>query len=142
MDIIDVTLTTAVGRAAALALILSLAAPVSPSASADAPESAESPDLDLPRREEIEEHKSYDPSPELQQTASGGLIVNAFIMEGPVRVEIRDRHSGRVVMEKEQRSLFPFQVSREELGVEPTQVVVRIYRGGELAHQLDLLPER
>ncbi len=137
-----VELPAALGRTAAMTLAAALAMSGILPARAAETEPADSAELDLPAREEIEEHKSYDPSPELQQTSSGGLIVNAFIMEGPVRVEIRDRHSDRVVMEKEERSLFPFEVSRQDLGVEPTQVVVRIYREGEMAHQLDLLPER
>ena len=99
-------------------------------------------ELELPPREEIEKHKTYDSTPELQQTAGGGLIVNAFIMEGPVRLEIRDRHTGEVLLEKHERSLFPFEVSREDLGVEATRVIVRIWIGDELAHELDLLAER
>lgn len=107
-----------------------------------AAEAASTTDLDLPPQEVIDEHKTYDAGPELQQTAGGGLIVNAFIMEGPVHVELSDRDSGQVLMEREETSLFPFELSRQELGIEPTQVLVRIFVQGELAHELELLPDR
>lgn len=95
----------------------------------------------LPPEAEVAKHKTFDPAPELQVTPGGGLVVNAFIMDGPVRVEIRDRDTGRVVMSKEMDTMFPFEVSRHDLNLEPTRVVVRIYVKGALAHELNLLPE-
>lgn len=127
-------------RFTALTLLLALAVPGG--AGEQAPDTETEVELELPPREAIEAHKTYDRGPELQQTAGGGLIVNAFIMDGPVRVEIRDRTSDELVLERQEQSLFPFELSRRELGIEPTQVVVRIFVQGKLAHELDLLPPR
>lgn len=130
------TSRTAAAGAAAVGLAI-LTATASLPATAEQP-----PALDLPPEEEIEEHKTYDPSPELQKTPGGGIIVNAFIMQGPVRVEVLRGPTGEVVLEKEEQSLFPFEIPRTELEFEPSDVVVRIYVGGELAHELELHPER
>ncbi len=94
----------------------------------------------LPPKEEIEKHERYQAGPTLQETPGGGLVVNAFIMNGPVRVEVRDRDSGKVLMEKQKDVLFPFEIPREELGVAPARAVVRIYVQGQLIHELNLVP--
>lgn len=81
---------------------------------------------------------SFDPAPELQQAAGGGLIVNAFIMDGPVRVEIRNRESGELVMERDEDALFPFEVRPADLGIDADQAEVLIYVDGQLTHTLEL----
>lgn len=93
---------------------------------------------DLPDQADIEDHRSFDPAPELQRVPGGSLIVNAFIMDGPVRVEIRNRHSDEVIMHREGDSMFPFEVSRGDLPVAAEDVLVRIYVKGDLAHTLEL----
>lgn len=95
-------------------------------------------ELDLPPQEEIEAHKSFDPSPKLQRTPGGSLIVDAFIMDGPVRVEIRRRDSDELLLEKQSDTLFSFEVERTTLGAAPEDVVVRIYIDDTLAHELAL----
>ena len=95
-------------------------------------------DLDVPDEEEIAEHRTYDPGPKLQRTPGGSLIVDAFIMDGPVRVAIEHRESGEVLFEQASDTLFSFEVSRPDLGAEPEEVVVRIFLDGELAHELTL----
>ena len=111
-------------------------------ASAAAPEPPDPPaapaDLDVPDADDIAEHRTYDPGPELQRTPGGSLIVDAFIMDGPVRVAIRHRESGELLLEQESDTLFSFEVSRPDLGAEPEAVVVRIFVDGELAHELTL----
>lgn len=101
---------------------------------ADAPPAAEAG----PDRDEIERHKSFDPSPRLQRTPGGSLIVDAFIMDGPARLTISRRDSDAVLLEKTEDALFPFEVNSTDLGTEPENVVVRIYLDGELAHELTL----
>ncbi|MDZ7668234.1 MAG: hypothetical protein U5Q16_02025 [Gammaproteobacteria bacterium] len=93
---------------------------------------------DLSDKAEIDEHRSFDPDPDLQRVPGGSLIVNAFIMDGPVRVDIHDRHSDEVILHREADSMFPFEVSRQDLAVEPEDVLVRIYVKGELTHTLKL----
>jgi len=93
---------------------------------------------DLPDKAEIDEQRTFDPGPELQRVPGGSLIVNAFIMDGPVRVDIHNRHSDEVILHREADSMFPFEVSRRDLAVEPQDVLVRIYVKGELAHTLEL----
>lgn len=108
-------------------------------AAAAAPEPPAAPaDLDVPGEAEIAEHRTYDPGPELQRTPGGSLIVDAFIMDGPVRVAIRHRETGELLLEQESDTLFSFEVSRPDLGAEPEEVVVRIFLDGELAHELTL----
>jgi hypothetical protein len=84
--------------------------------------------------------EGYDPGPELQRAPGGSLIVNAFIVDGPVRLEIRDRESDALLLEKQAPSLFPFEVPADELEVPPDQVRVRIFVRGDLAHELELTP--
>lgn len=91
-------------------------------------------------QEEIEKHETYRSEPDLQETAGGGLVVNAFIMDGPVHVEVRDRKSGKLLLEKRAETLFPFEIPRRQLGVQMTQVVVKIYVKGKLAHELTVEP--
>lgn len=93
-----------------------------------------------PTQSDIDRQATYDPGPELQRTPGGSLIVNAFILEGPVRVEIRDRDSDELLFEKEDRTLFPFEVASTELGTEPERVLVRIFIRGHLSHELKLEP--
>lgn len=124
----------------ALLMTAACLAALAPAARA-APEPADRAGLDLPAEEEIAEHSSFDPTPALQRTPGGNLIVDAFIMAGPVRVEIRDRDSDAVLLDKESASLFPFEVSREELGVEPGRIKVYIYVDGSLRHELELRDE-
>jgi len=59
-------------------------------------------------------------------------------MDGPVRVAIRHRETGELLLERESDTLFSFEVSRQDLGGEPEEVVVRIFVAGELAHELTL----
>lgn len=93
---------------------------------------------DLPDQADIDDHRTFDPEPELQRVPGGSLIVNAFIMDGPVRVDIHNRHSDEVILHREADSMFPFEVSRQNLTVEPEDVLVRIYVKGDLAHTLEL----
>lgn len=131
--------STAIAVIALLPLAAGAAAPDAPEPPAELPERAAVPDrTDLPERDDIDEYTSFDAGPELQTTPGGGLIVNAFIMEGPVRVVISDRDSGDVVLEQREDSLFPFEVPRSELGISPQRARVDIYIGEELAHQLEL----
>jgi len=111
-----------------------------PAAAAPEPPAApESPaDLDVPGEDEIAEHRTYDPGPKLQRTPGGSLIVDAFIMDGPVRVAIERRESGEVLFEQESDTLFSFEVSRSDLDAEPEEVVVKIFLDGELAHKLTM----
>jgi hypothetical protein len=142
MQIIKITHAVAVTLTAAIVLTATLPALISARAAAADGAAVERSELDHPATEKIEAYKTYDPGPKLQQAPGGGLIVNVFIMEGPVRLEIHDRESDEVLFEKQEGSMFPFEVSRRELGVDATQVVVYIYVAGELAHKLDLLPAR
>lgn len=93
---------------------------------------------DLPDKADIEDHRSFDPAPDLQRVPGGSLIVNAFIMDGPVRVDIHNRHSDEIIMHREGDSMFPFEVSRGDLPVDAEDVLVRIYVKGDLAHTLEL----
>lgn len=93
---------------------------------------------DLPDEADVDDQRSFDPAPKLQRVPGGSLIVNAFIMDGPVRVEIHNRHSDEVIMHREADSMFPFEVPRSDLPVEPEDVRVRIYVKGNLAHTLEL----
>ncbi|MEQ8858090.1 MAG: hypothetical protein RIC56_05540 [Pseudomonadales bacterium] len=92
----------------------------------------------VPDTSAAERHASFDPAPDLQRTPGGNLIVNAFIMRGPVRVEIREQGSDRLLVERQSETLFPFELSHRELGAEPEQVVVHIYVDGTLSHELTL----
>lgn len=107
--------------------------PPEPPAAPEAPA-----DLDVPSEDEIAEHRTYDPGPNLQRTPGGSLIVDAFIMDGPVRVAIEHRESGEVLFEQESDTLFSFEVSRSDLDAEPEDVVVKIFLDGELAHELTM----
>ncbi len=111
-------------------------APVGTAPGALAPKAA----APLPPQQEIEKHETYRSEPDLQETAGGGLVVNAFIMDGPVHVEVRDRKSGKLLLEKRAETLFPFEIPRRQLGVQMTQVVVKIYVKGKLAHELTVEP--
>lgn len=85
---------------------------------------------------DVKAHASFDPSPELQLIAGGNLVVNAFILQEDVRVLVRDERTGTILLERRSEALFPFEISRADLGAELQDVVVDIYVGGELLHQL------
>jgi len=136
------------GRRAAAGAMLAAGALFPAVANAAQPEPPEPPeppaapeapaDLDVPSEDEIAEHRTYDPGPNLQRTPGGSLIVDAFIMDGPVRVAIERRESGEVLFEQESDTLFSFEVSRSDLDAEPEEVVVKIFLDGELAHELTM----
>lgn len=107
---------------------------------AAAPAQSAAPLETLPDEEEIAAHRSFDPEPSLQRTSGGALIVNAFILTGPVRVAVHDRRTDALILERSSDSLFPFELSHHELGIEPEQARVRIYVDGNLAHTLELEP--
>lgn len=125
--------------AAATTFSAALPAAAAPAAAPEPPDPPAAPaDLDVPDAEDIAEHRTYDPDPKLQRTPGGSLIVDAFIMDGPVRVAIRHQETDELLFEQESDTLFSFEVSRPDLGAEPEAVVVRIFLDGELAHELTL----
>ena len=134
-----ITATAGSARRAATAIVLcALAWPAAAAPGGTGTSDAASAAEAGPGREEIERHKSFDPSPRLQRTPGGSLIVDAFIMDGPARVTISRRDGDTVLLDRTEEALFPFEVTGTDLGTEPENVVVRIYLDGELAHELTL----